>query len=182
MRSRKLARRYAVALGELAHEQGVLDEVRRELESFQQVLDSEPNFRRVLEGESVSVDEKCALLREAFGDRFSRLTMNFLLLVVSKRRESALSDMIEEFFAYADEIRGVVQVELTTAKPLAKEQADAIAGRLCQVLGKEVRLSTQEDEDLIGGIIARIGNLVMDGSVKTRLRLLGERLKKAQLN
>lgn len=182
MRSRKLARRYAVALGELAHERGVLEEVRRELESFQAVLLGEPNFRRVLEGENVSIEQKSALVREGFGERVSRLTLNFLLLVVAKRRESALPDIIEEFFAYADEVQGVVQVQLMTAKPLGQEQADAIAGRLSKVLGKEVRLSTEEDQDLIGGIIARIGNLVMDGSVKTRLRLLGERLKKAQLN
>ena len=182
MRSKKLARRYAQALGELAHEGGVLQEVESELISVQRALGEEQGFRRALESENVGTEEKSKLVREAFGGHLSRLTLNFLLLVISKRRESDLYDMIEEFKAYADEKRGIVEVELTTAQKLEEDQSQEISAKLSQVLGKQVRLTTREDQDLLGGIVARIGDMVMDGSVKTRLDRLGDQLKRAQLN
>ncbi len=181
MKSRKLARRYAHALGELAHESGHLTEVEAELSSVLEMM-SNAGFRRALESENVSTEDKIKLVRAAFAERFSRLTLNFLLLVVTKRRETALADMIEEFLEYADRKRGIVEVELTTAQALDQEQSNDIAQGIAKVLGKEVRLTTRENEDLLGGVVARIGDLVMDGSVKTRLNLLGEQLKRAQLN
>lgn len=182
MRSRRLARRYALALGDLSHEQGMLEQVEQELKSFVQAATDVPALRRAIESESVGTDEKMAIVREAFGDTFSRLTLNFLLLVVSKRRESSLFDMIEEFFDYADEKRGVIEVELKTARALSDENSKLIAEKLAEVLGKQVRLVAFEDESLLGGVVARVGGLVMDGSVKARLRNLGEQLRRAQLN
>lgn len=182
MRSQKLARRYALALGELADEEGVLADVRRELDQVAQALHDETSLRRALESENVSVEAKSALIQDLFGERVSRLTLNFLLLVVKKRRESALLDMIEAFSQFADERSGIVEVELTTAEHLDETQSQAIAQSLSQVLGKQVRLTTRQDQDLLGGIVAKVGDLVMDGSVKTRLRRLGEQLKRAQLN
>src|SRR5690606_4703593 len=99
--------------------------------------------------------------REAFAGRLSRITLNFLLLVVTKHRETYLDQMIEEFVAYANEKRGIVEVEVTTAASLTEAQAEAVAEKLSQVLGKRVRLSTREDQDLLGGVVARIGDLVM---------------------
>lgn len=182
MRSRKLARRYAIALGELAHESNVLDEVVSELNTVRQAMVDEPALLRALESENITLDVKKNLVREAFGDRVSDLTLNFLLLVVTKRRENALLDMIDEFNDFADEKKGVVQIELTTAAKLQDDQFEAISQRMSEVLGKQVRLTSQENPDLLGGVVARIGDLVMDGSVKARLGQLGEQLKRAQLN
>lgn len=182
MRSKKLARRYGIALGELAYENEALDDVERELAVVQQAFTEEPALRRALESENITVEVKKTIIREAFGNQLSRLTLNFLLLVISKRRESALMDMIEEFRDYADEKKGIVEVQLTTAEKLEPVQFEAIANQLSKMLGKEIRLSAQEDPDLLGGIIARIGDMVLDGSVKTRLNVLGQQLKRAQLN
>lgn len=182
MKSRKLARRYAIALGELAEEKGLLKDVEEEMKSFRAVLIEGPSFQRALESENVSSEEKLKLIDETFRDRFSKLTLNFLLLVVTKHRETVLKEMVDEFLDYADEKRGVVEVEVTTATPLTDEQSSAISGKLAQMTGKEIRLTAKEDADLLGGIVARIGDLVMDGSVKSRLNRLGQQLKKAQLN
>ena len=182
MKSRKLARRYASALGELAVERGKLDEVERDLRAFREVVAAEGALRRVIESENIARDEKMRIVREAFSGRISQLALNFVLLVIKKRRESALLEMIDEFFAFADEKRGIVEVEVATAQPLTDEQSAAISARLAHVTGKQVRLTTREDGDLIGGLVARIGDLVMDGSVRSRLSRLGERLKQAQLN
>lgn len=182
MKSRKLARRYATALGELAVERGTLEAVEQDLRAFQRVYGEQIAFRRVIESENVTKEEKIRIVREAFENRVSPLSLNFLLLVINKRREDALLDMLDEFFAFADEKRGVVEVEVASAQPLSDEQSQAISEKLEQVTGRKVRLTTREDGDLIGGLVARIGDLVMDGSVRSRLARLGEQLKRAQLN
>lgn len=182
MKNRKLARRYAEALGSLALEQELLDKVEEELMAVRRTLLEEASFRRALENQMIDSEEKAQMIREAFAGRLSRITLNFLLLVVTKHRETYLDQMIEEFVAYANEKRGIVEVEVTTAASLTEAQAEAVAEKLSQVLGKRVRLSTREDQDLLGGVVARIGDLVMDGSVRTRLRALKESLQKAQLN
>lgn len=182
MRNRWLACRYAQALGELAHEKKMLDDVEQELDSVRRILEDEPAFRKVLQDQRVRHEVKERLLRETFGDRLTQITLNFLLLVVRKNRELHLDEMIDEFHAYADDKRGVVEVEVTTAQPLTDAQAEEVATVLRQVTGRQVRLKTIEDESLLGGIVARIGDLVMDGSARTRLARLRESLKRAQLN
>lgn len=182
MRSAKLARRYAEALGELAFEQGALDQVEQELLTLRELLEGREALRRVLESRQVKPEEKQRLINEMFAGKLSRITLNFLLLVVAKHREAHLEGMIDEYVAYANKKRGVVQVEVTVAHPLSEEQAFALSEKLAQVLGKKVRLSAREDPEVLGGVIARVGDLVMDGSVATRLQRLQEALKRARLN
>src|SRR5690606_26719359 len=121
--------------------------------------------RRALASQNVKVEEKQRLVKEAFAGKLSRITLNFLLLVIAKRREAYIEEMIDAYVEYANKRRGVVEVELTAAHPLTDEQKAAVSARLEQVLGKGVRLSVREDPDILGGLIARVGDLVMDGSV-----------------
>ncbi len=90
--------------------------------------------------------------------------------------------MIDAYIAYANAKRGVIEVEVTTAAPLTGSQADALIRKFSEITGRKIRLMTKQDEALLGGVVARIGDLVMDGSVRTRLEMLGESLKRAQLN
>ena len=182
MKQRKLARRYGEALGELASEHNLLDQIEEELALVRETLLSEPRLRRILEDQKVTADAKDRLVLELFGKRLSRYPLNFLRLVVKKQREAYLLDMIDAYVAYANQKRGIVEVEVTTAAPLTDRQAELLMERLSQVTGRKVRLMTKLDEALLGGVVARIGDLVMDGSVRTRLELLGESLRKAQLN
>ena len=182
MKNRKLARRYGEALGELASEQNLLDQVEEELGLVREALVAEPALQRFLENQKVMIDEKDRVVQEIFGKRLSRITLNFLRLVVSKQREAHLNDMIDAYIAYANSKRGIIEVEVTTAAPLTEQQSQALMSKLSEVTGRKVRLMTKEDEALLGGVVARIGDLVMDGSVRTRLELLGESLRRAQLN
>lgn len=182
MRNRKLGRRYGEALGELASEHNLLDQVEEELLIVREVLESEPELRRILEDPKVSIEKKDGLVQELFGQRLSRISLNFLRLVVAKQREAYLSDMIDAYIAYANTKRGIVEVEVTTAAPLTQTQADVLIRKFSEMTGRKIRLMTKQDEAILGGVVARIGDLIMDGSVRTRLELLGESLKRAQLN
>lgn len=182
MKQRKIARRYGEALGQLAKEHNLLDPIEEELAIVREVLTSEPRLRKILEDHKVTVEQKDRLIQELFGKRLSRYPLNFLRLVVKKRREAYLLDMIDAYVAYANQQRGIVEVEVTTAAPLTDSQAELLMKKLSEVTGRKVRLMTKLDEAILGGVIARVGDLVMDGSVRTRLELLGERLRQAQLN
>jgi len=182
LRRNKLARRYAEAIGELAHEQGVLEEVERDLALVREALTVEPAFARVLADQNTPNDEKDRLICDTFGDRISKLALNFLRLVAAKRRGEHLEEMINEFEAYANEMRGVVEIEVTAASKLSQSQEEALVEKLSAVTGRQVRLRVKEDASLLGGVVARFGDLVMDGSVKTRLEALRDSLMRAQLN
>jgi len=182
LKGAKLARRYAEALAELASEHGALDRVEEELLAFRELLRSREELRRTFESQSIKVEEKQRLVKEAFAGKLSRISLNFLLLVIAKRREAHIEAMIDAYVDCANQKRGVVQVELTAAHPLTDDQKSAVSAKLEQVLGMGVRLSVREDPDILGGLIARVGDLVMDGSVATRLARLQEALQRARLN
>ncbi len=182
MKNRKLGRRYGEALGELASEQHLLDQVEEELAIVREVLDGEPELREFLADPKVPTDTKDLVVQELFAQRLSRITLNFLRLVVAKQRAAYLNDMIDAYIAYANTKRGVIEVEVTTAAPLTESQADALIRKFSEITGRKIRLLTKQDEALLGGVVARIGDLVLDGSVRTRLEMLGESLKRAQLN
>lgn len=178
----RLARRYARALGDLAHERGVLEQVEQELGRVAAVIRGDAGVREVVESQRVPADAKLELLLRAAGEPVSDVTRLFLRLVISKRRERYLPEMYQQFVAYADEMRGTVEVEVQTAHQLSEEEMESLRQRLGAYTGKQVRIRNVVRPEIIGGVIARIGDLVMDGSVRTRLEMLGESLKRAQLN
>ena len=137
MKNRKLARRYGEALGELAHEQNLLDQVEEELQLVREVLASQPELQRFLENQKIMTDEKDRVVLEIFGKRLSRITLNFLRLVVSKGREAFLTDMIDAYIEYANEKRGIIEVEVTTAAPLTEGQAELLMQKLSEVTGRK---------------------------------------------
>lgn len=182
MRSRKLARRYAQAIGELAFERNSVDEVGKDLKLVRTILTEQPSFSSLLSDPNTPKDKKDEVIVALFEGRVNRITLNFLRLVVDKQRGAELSSMIDEFFAYTNERQGIVEVEVTAASPIGAPEEEALIKRLSEITGFKVRLLVKEDVTLLGGIIARVGDLVMDGSVKTRLESLRESLKKAQRN
>lgn len=182
MRNRKLARRYAEALGELAFSQNVLDEVENDLALVRQTILEQPALARLLEDVNTSDERKDSVIREIFEGRLGRIPLNFVRLVVAKRRGEYLVDMIDAFHEYANEKRGIMEVEVTTAAPLGQQEEQALSEKLSQITGCDVKLIPKEDVSLIGGVVVKIGDLVMDGSLKTRLESLRESLLKAQLN
>lgn len=175
--NRRVARRYARALGELAHERGQLEQVEADLALVAETLASDSGFRRVWEHQRIGKHDKRRVLEQLFGGRILPLTMNFLFLLLEKRRETILEAITGEFTALANEVRDVVDVEVRTARALSDEEREALSRRMSEYVGKKIRLIEVTSPELLGGVIARVGDLVMDGSVLTRLRRLQERLR-----
>ncbi|HEY8418539.1 MAG TPA: ATP synthase F1 subunit delta [Limnochordales bacterium] len=177
----RLARRYARALGDLAAERGLLETVEQELGRVAAVIRDDAEIRAMLESQRVPADVKLDLLLRAAGEQASDVTKLFLRLVVSKRRERYLLDMYREFVAYADRVRDIVEVEVRSAHPLGDEELIDLRNGLSRFTGKQVRIRNVVAPEILGGVVARIGDLVMDGSVARRLERLKESLRGTRL-
>lgn len=179
---RRLARRYATALGWLAEERKQLDEVERDLELVQNLLHESEEFRFFLYNEQVAVAERCAFLERIFKEELQALTLHFLYLVIHKHRARYLDDIIEAYVEYANARRGILVVRVTTAKELDEMLTENLREGLGKALDAQVRLRSSVDPSLLGGVVVRVGDLLIDGSAITRLTQLGHTLRAAQLN
>lgn len=174
---RRVARRYARALGELAHQQQMLARVEEDLSVVKQAMEGDGTFRRVWEHQRLERGQKQQFVEQIFGETLSPLTLNFLFLLLRKRRESIFDAVVEEFALLANEVRDIVDVEVKTARQLRDDEREALSKRMSEYLGKKVRLVEVTAPELLGGVVARVGDLVMDGSVLTRLRKLQGQLR-----
>lgn len=178
----RLARRYAQALGMLASERGLLERVEKDLETVRTVLEGETDFRKIFMDQRVPSEQKRKLVQTLFGERFAQETIHFLLLLIRKRREIHLPDMIDGYVAYANRLRGILDVEVISALELDEKVSTSLHQRLGGALGTEVRLRTSINSNLLGGVQVRVGDLLIDGSAASRLARLERTLKAAQLN
>src|SRR5690606_6621721 len=158
--SLRLARRYARALGDLAHERQLLDVVEQELGRVAAVIRDDAQVRAVVESQRGPGDVKLDLLVRAAGGEVSDVTRLFVRLVVGKRRQRDLPEKCREYVAYADRVRDMVEVEVGSAHPLSEEELASLRQRLSALPGKQVRIPNVVTPEILGGVVARIGDLV----------------------
>lgn len=171
-----VARRYAQALFELANEKGVIDQVDAELGMVAAAVEANAPLQAAMADVLLQPAVKQSLIEKLFANQVSELVKNFLYLVVRKRREAHLGAIYQAYLDLANEARGVVEVEVRTATGLDPETAKSLETRLVAKLGKQVKFKTQVAPELMGGLVVRVGDELLDGSVATRLKRLHERL------
>jgi F-type H+-transporting ATPase subunit delta len=148
-----------------------------ELRTFEAMVKASPELRNVLLSPAVSIARKRAVVaRFAPLLPLSPLVRNFLSVVVDRRRADILAEIADAFEIALDERMGLVRAEVRSAAPLTDRQRADLERELSHVAGKQVRCDFRVDPSLIGGVIARIGSTVYDGSVRTQLESLRERL------
>ena len=111
---------------------------------------------------------------------FSGLVKNFLNLLLDKNRIGAINDIAAHYDRYSDEISNIARAEITTISPLKEDAQKTLTSVLGEFTSKKVKLKVKEDKSIIGGIIVKIGDLVLDGSVRAQLRGLKESLKRGE--
>jgi F-type H+-transporting ATPase subunit delta len=175
-----LSTRYARALADSVMAPGTgLDpqQTLNELRSFGAMMKDSLELRQVLLSPAVSISKKRAVIaRFADSVPFSRLVRNFIFLVIDRRRTGILHDIADAFELALDERMGIVRAEVKSASTLSEGQQAALQQQLSRVSGKQVRCDFSIDPELIGGVTARIGSTVYDGSVRTQLQHMRERL------
>lgn len=174
----EIARRYATALFELAKEQGALDAAAQDLAVLGSMLANSKDLAMLTANATLQRrDQEKAVQAVADAAQFAPLTKNFLGLLAQKRRLADLPAIIAAVQAEISRHKGETTAEVTTAQPLAPAQADAIAAALKKGLGLNVKLRMIEDASLLGGLVVRVGSMLIDGSVRTKLDRLTRTLK-----
>jgi F-type H+-transporting ATPase subunit delta len=177
--NRTIARRYAKALMNIGLEDGKYDTYGEELGAFTTLFQREEQLREVLNNPAFSILRRQAIIQEiAKRLRLSPLTINFLHLLVDKNRMRYLLDIATLYRELADEAAGRARVRLITAHDLSTQKLKELTKGLQDLVGKQVIMEVETDASLIGGVVARIGGMVYDGSVKTQLERLKETLAK----
>ena len=162
---------YAKALVGATEKAGNTDTVVGELSSLvNDVLFKFPDFEATLGSPRVAIDEKMALLDRVFGNKASEQLQTFLKVLCQHERLDCLREVSFESRRIVSELRNRVQVEVTTAHPLSEEQLSDIVHELQVKMSCEVDVATKIDEDIIGGIVVRVGDTVVDGSVRNQLQ------------
>jgi F-type H+-transporting ATPase subunit delta len=175
-----LARRYARALLALGREQGCIDQLGADLNTFAAVLDQDDaQLRKVLNNPGLTTTERKNVVIAILGMlSLHQLSQNFINLLVDKSRLSVFDSIRRAYIDMADELAGRVRASVTTAEPADQATADQIRKVLESNTGKTVLVDFLVDPDLIGGIVARVGDTVYDASIRARLKNLRETLSR----
>lgn len=172
-----VARRYAKALYEEAQAGGVLDTIDDDVQAIRQALDGSRELALFFESPIVAPEKKAAVIEQLFAGKAHDLTMRFLRLLIEKGRENLVPSIARAYGEARDEQRGIVEAHVKSAAPMGADEMESLKARLERQTGKTVRLRTQIDDSLLGGIVVRIGDVVYDGSVRQQLATLRSSLR-----
>ncbi|MET0649869.1 MAG: ATP synthase F1 subunit delta [Pyrinomonadaceae bacterium] len=177
MSSQAVARRYAVALAEVVLARGEAQEVREELAAWDELMRSNAELLEVFRHPAINYEQKRGVLEELIGRARPRpTTANFLKVLLQNGRLTELGEVSTQFAQELDRRSGVVTAQVTTARPLSADAQEALRARLGQLTGSRVRLQFEVDDELIGGVVTRIGSTLYDGSVRGRLQQIKQRM------
>ena len=171
-----LAARYAHALFDAAEEQQITADIAGQVEMLCAQLDENAEFNQLISGRGISAPRKKELIDKVYGNTLHPFVRNFLFLLLDKNREGVIEEALHAFNVLYRKKLGVVTATLTTAKPIAQEDVDKIAASLKQKLQNDVVIESNVDPTIIGGAVISVGDLLIDGSLKSSLRHMREEL------
>lgn len=171
------AGRYAKALFELAREEGCADEVRSELSALADLVDENAELGSVLLQPLYPAHERKSVLA-AVADQLgaSAILRQFYAFLIDQRRLVDIAAIRESYEELADTMTGVARAEIRSASPLEPDQLERLTRALATHVGQEVSVSVEVDPSLLGGVVAKVGNLLLDGSLRSQLNQMRGRL------
>jgi len=181
MKDLAIARRYAKALLLIGKEDGNTETYREELAGFKEMIEKHQVLDQAINNPLYHAEGRKKVLESILAKMALSATMkSFLTLLFDKGRFAYLSSISDFYQKLADELKGIARASLVSATPLSSEAVEKIRKTLSTRTGKDIVLDVAEDPGLIGGVVTRIGDLVLDGSIKTQLLNMRESLKKGE--
>jgi len=177
----KAAKRYANAYLETAIELKALEKAKDDMLLIQNTFKSSPDLRVFLHSPVIKKTKKRAALEAIFSDKIQDVTNNFLNIILEKDREMLIEDISKHFIDLYNVHHGNINVSVSSAFKLDKNQINALTKKLEEISGKNILLDTTIDKSLLGGLTVRIDDTVIDGSVKYKLSQLKNRFTGAAI-
>lgn len=178
MSVQRIASRYAKSLIDLAQEQGKLDRVLEDVQSFKEVSKNR-DFLLMLKSPVVKADTKERVFNQLFASKYDEMTMAFLRILLRKGREAHLAEIANEYILQYKIIKHISTVKLVTASPLSEEAVKTIHAKLLasNATDNNVELVTEVNPDLIGGFVILFEDKLYDASVAHKLELMKKNFK-----
>jgi F-type H+-transporting ATPase subunit delta len=170
--NRRVAARYAIALMDLGEELNVLDQIAEDLRDIERTVRDSRELELLLMSPVINPGQKLNILTEIFGKSCGELTMKFITLLVRKGRSEYLIGTAQEFLQMLDAKRNIIHARIESAVKLSEEEERQLIAKLERMTGKQVRSEFFLDPTLRGGFVARMGDEMIDASLKHQLDLL----------
>ncbi len=174
--------RYANALMKFAESKGLFSVMSTDIELISNTLAHSKKLRKTLSSPIISDDKKISILNAIFGKLVDSETFKFLKFILSKHRENILFHILKRFLELRNQKEGKINITITSAYDLLDEQKKAFVSKLELYTDKKVLANYQIDKKLIGGFLIKIGDRVIDASVRYQLELLRKRLHSRDVN
>lgn len=173
-----IARRYAEALADVAIDRHQVEQIDNEVRVFVEMMKGSTELHDVFASPIISQTDKRRVL-DALVDRVrpGQFTANLLRTMLNHHRLHRLPQVYEQFRREINERRGLVVAEVTSAAQLGSGEQEQLGRTLQRITGKQIEFKFKTDPSLVGGVVTRVGSVVYDGSVRTQLREINERLK-----
>ena len=168
----QLASKYATAIFEIAKEEKNLDGYDKDLSKVCSDVFAIPEAVKFFQNPLVPQQAKKDLLKRALDKEVSPTVMNFLMLLVDKKRIGVFNEIYDIFTSLKNKEQGILIADVTTAFPLTKKQQDALIKKLMSLTGRKIKIRPHRDASILGGLILKIGDKLIDGSAAGRLRAL----------
>jgi F-type H+-transporting ATPase subunit delta len=171
-----VAKRYALALFQIAKEKKLLNKMEEELRIVKKVVSENKDLNAVLKSPKLSKEEKKNLIIEAFSS-MNPYVINTIVILVERHRQDQLAEVANEFIQLANDERGVAEATVTSIRPLTEEESKALSTKFAAKIGKKsLKIENKVDSNLLGGLKVRIGNRIFDGSLQGKLQRLERQL------
>jgi F-type H+-transporting ATPase subunit delta len=167
---------YATALFEVARAEGTLDSVEDELFRFARSYESNDELRNILTDEMIPAARRQGIVEDLLGGRATPTTAQLISMVVGSGRGRDLPAIVDRLVERAAQAKRLAVAEVRSAIPLTDDQQDRLKAAIANATGKEVSLKVVVDPTVIGGLVATVGDTVIDGTVRTHLDQLKSRL------
>jgi len=167
---------YASALFELVVEEQMIDQILAEYEFVSNSFDEFPELLDIIMSPQVSTDDKKKIVVDTFGGQISELLINFLKLLIDKKRSNIMHDAYGEFEKLYKAHMGLVVAKVESVIPLEANEIKDLEAKLNKVTGKTVTVNNVINPDIMGGLVVKVGDKVIDGSIKRKLENLKHEL------
>ena len=181
MISSRLSKRYAKALLSIGQEDGNFERYGRELNDFARLCRENEQLLQAISSKVFTLEERKGILRAILDkSEYSDVIKNFLNLLVDKDRIAGIQEISDYYGRLTDEVLNIARAEVITPRPLKEDATESLEKVLESFTSKKIRMEIKQDESLIGGIVVKVGDLVLDGSIRAQLEGLKESLKRGE--
>lgn len=172
-----ISNRYALSLFEVVKEENILTEVYSEMNDIAKILSENKDLFSVLSAPNINVEDKIAIFEKLFKGKIQAISYNFIAILIEKGRIDKFFEIKEEFIKIYNEDRNIIKAQVITAVEIDEETTASIVLKIKARTNKEVEVENVIKPEILGGVIIKYDNVLIDGSVKTRLTNLNNNIK-----